>query len=221
MSEPALVLASASPRRLQLLRALGLPFTTMVSNIDERALSASYRGQPHDLALWLAERKARAVAAADRAAHRLILAADTTVIFQGRELGKPKDVADAVAMLRSLRGQQHEVITGLVLLPTHTEQMLRTQARTVVTMRPYSDADIAAYVASGDPLDKAGSYAIQHPEFQPVAHIAGCYPNVMGLPICLVALLLCRIGVALPPGPNMGLCGWYLSCTPPLPEVLR
>jgi septum formation protein len=216
MSNLELVLASASPRRSELLRVLGLPFTVAVSTIDEDTLTATYQGSPQGLALWLAEQKAHDVATAGLTGHRLILAADTTVILQGRQLGKP-----AIVMLRELRGQQHEVVTGVVLLDTRTGQAYRAQASTSVTMRRYGDDEIGAYVASGDPLDKAGAYAIQHPEFRPVACIAGCYLNVIGLPLCLVALLLHCAGIAVPPGRGVGLCGWSLHCTSPLPEALQ
>jgi len=215
-----LVLASASPRRSKLLRALGLPFTQVVSNADEHTLVASYEGSSYDLAIWLAEHKARAVAMTSHGTHRLILAADTTVIFRGRELGKPPNAPAAAALLRELRGQQHDVVTGVVLLDTDTDQALCASACTTVTMRAYSDEEIATYVTSGDPLDKAGAYAIQHHGFHPVEQIAGCYPNVIGLPLCLVVTLLRRVGITPPVRPHVGLCGWSPQCTPPLPEAI-
>lgn len=221
-----LVLASASPRRSQLLGVFGLPFAISASAVDEEMLGANYRGSPYSLACWLAEYKAHDVAAAGQNAPRFILAADTTVIFQGRILGKPADAAVAVAMLRELRGHAHDVVTGVVLLESragaHSPSALwQAQACTAVTMRNYTAAEIASYVASGDPLDKAGAYAIQQEAFHPVEQIAGCYPNVMGLPICLVALLLARAGITPPTRPGVGHCGWSGRCTLPLPDGLR
>jgi len=112
-------------------------------------------------------------------------------------LGKPADGGEAVAMLRRLRGREHLVFSGLAALSPSTGQQATELARTTVWMRPYSDGEISRYVASGDPLDKAGAYAIQHRAFNPVAYIQGCYASVMGLPLCHLMRALSRLGLAL------------------------
>ena len=116
-------------------------------------------------------------------------------------------------MLRRLRGRTHQVITA-VCVATPGRQPLLSYVRTAVQMRPYTDAEIAAYVASGDPLDKAGAYAIQHPDFRPVARLAGCYSNVVGLPLCLVVDLLHAAG-AQPRLPQAVACSHTESWAPP------
>ncbi len=178
-SDRPLVLASSSPRRRDLLSGLGLPFEVIPSGIDE---PVDPSGDPVTQATALAAAKAQEVAG--RAPGRTIVAADTMVVSEGRILGKPDDNAHAAQMLRELRGREHTVVTGLTV-----NQMTASRA-TAVRMRDYSDAEIDAYVATGDPMDKAGSYAIQHPTFRPVASIDGCYCNVVGLPLGLLASLL-------------------------------
>jgi septum formation protein len=127
--------------------------------------------------------------------HLLIVAADTTVALDGQMLGKPVDEADAERMLRALRGRTHHVHTGLVVIELATNRVVSAAHTAVVTMRPYSDKEIAAYIASGDPMDKAGAYGIQHSEFQPVSHLDGCYTGVMGLSVCDLLLILHRLGL--------------------------
>ena len=179
-----LILASNSPRRRQLLALTGIPFVVRVADVDESQLANEF---PADYVLRLAETKARAVPAE---ADQIILAADTTVVDGTDILGKPKDAAEAVAMLKRLRGHTHQVYTGIALLRLSDGLLLTDLCVTDVPMRDYSDEEIQAYVASGDPLDKAGAYAIQHPEFHPVARMDGCYASVMGLPVCHVILLM-------------------------------
>lgn len=242
MSDLPLYLASASPRRRELVAALGRRFIATVAPVDEAALTASYSGPAHGLAEHLARRKAlaaRAQLASTLAEPALVLAADTTVLLDGRVLGKPRDDADADAMLRALRGRTHTVITGVAVArvepqPTavasdaaHVSQPpVRSLAiATRVHMRDYSDAEIAAYVASGDPLDKAGAYAVQHAGFHPVSTIEGCYLAVVGLPLCAVHALLATIRGRRPTRPHTGLaaptaCPWSSECRPPLPAVL-
>jgi septum formation protein len=181
---PLLVLASASPRRRELLARLGLPFHVVPAHVDESPLPGE---APADLANRLAASKAAAVLAERPSA--IVLAADTVVSHAGQALGKPTNVADAVRLLRALRGRRHEVITA-VCVARAGHPLLAAASHTAVWMRRYTDAEIAAYVATGDPFDKAGAYAIQHPLFRPVARLVGSYTNVVGLPLGLVAELL-------------------------------
>ncbi len=129
-------------------------------------------------------------------AFRWIVGADTAVVDGSDILGKPADAAEAAAMLRRLRGRSHTVMTGVAVLDTATGRLETAVERTTVVMRAYSDAEIAAYVASGDPMDKAGAYAIQNRAFAPVARIEGCYANVVGLPLCTLACLLRALGAS-------------------------
>lgn len=191
---PHLILASQSPRRQQFLRDLGLVFVIMAADIDETPRPGE---TPVALARRLAEEKARAVAGslpAD-APPALIIAADTVVAVGDRVLGKPADAADATAMLARLRGRSHRVHSGVSVLSTADGRQSTRVNSTRVTMRAYTDAEIAAYVASGDPLDKAGAYAIQHPAFAPVARLEGCLSGVMGLPLGDLRDLLATFGV--------------------------
>ena len=188
-----LVLASASPRRRQLLASLGLPFDVVAPDVDESPLAGE---SAERLAIRLAASKVAAVAA-DRP-DAVVLGADTVVAQAGESLGKPVDAAAAVDMLRQLRGRRHAVITGVsVRAPGGT--VGSATVRTQVLMRNLSDREIADYVARGEALDKAGAYAIQDTAFQPVDSFRGCYTNVVGLPLCLTAGLLRGAGVELPP----------------------
>ncbi len=193
---PILILASNSPRRRQLLALTGLPFAVSAANVDE---STRPNESPANYVLRLAETKARAIQAE---AGQIILAADTTVVDGNDILGKPQDAAEAIAMLRRLRGHAHQVYTGVALLRVSDGTLLKDVCVTDVPMRDYSDDEILAYVATGDPLDKAGAYAIQHPEFRPVSMpsnghtgMDGCYASVMGLPLCHVTRMLRELGV--------------------------
>lgn len=184
-----LILASNSPRRRQLLVLTGIPFVVSVASVDE----TEYPNEtPADYVLRLAETKARAVPAE---ADQFVLAADTTVVDGSDILGKPKDGAEAVSMLKRLRGHTHQVYTGIALLRASDGLLLKDICVTDVPMREYSDEELQAYVATGDPLDKAGAYAIQHPEFHPVERMAGCFASVMGLPVCHVILLMRKMGL--------------------------
>jgi MAF protein len=196
-SSPPLLLASASPRRRQILSLLGLPFGVGVSPIDEEAMQASYQGPIEGLAQWLAERKAVGAHTLPEAAGHLVITADTTVLLNGEELGKPRDKAHARELLLRLRDRWHHVVTGVSVSRRIDDQIQIQSASctTPVLMRPYSEEEIAAYIATGDPLDKAGSYGIQHPDFQPTERINGCYLNVVGLPLCVVVNLLAEFGV--------------------------
>ena len=189
----AFILASSSPRRRELLASLGVSFTIASPDIDE----TQHPGEPP---LTYVQRLSQAKAAhiarqTDTPAY--ILAADTVVIHHNAVLGKPVDANEARAMLRQLCGQAHRVCTALTLIPA-AGQALTEVTCTTVTMRYYTDAEIEAYIATGDPFDKAGSYAIQHPEFAPVAHINGSYSNVVGLPLETLRELLNQTGWVLP-----------------------
>ena len=198
--KPLLVLASNSPRRRQLLGLTGWKFTVSVANVDE---SEKANESPTEYVLRLAEEKARAVYADD---NQIVLAADTTVVDGTDILGKPQDHADATAMLKRLRGHTHQVYTGIALFRPRDKRstpqsgsvdgfLLKDLCVTDVPMRNYSDEEIDAYVQTGDPLDKAGAYAIQHPQFQPVADLSGCFASVMGLPVCHVIRLMRQMDI--------------------------
>jgi len=184
-----LVLASNSPRRRQLLSLAGWAFKVSAANVDESQLPNE---SPSDYVLRLAETKAYAVKAD---ADQIVLAADTTVVDGMDILGKPMDNAEAEAMLTRLRGHTHQVYTGVALLRLSDGLLLKDLCVTGVPMRDYSHEEIHAYVQTGDPLDKAGAYAIQHPDFHPVASLSGCYASVMGLPMCHVILLMRKMNI--------------------------
>ncbi len=186
-----LILASNSPRRRQLLELYGWPFQVIAAEVDERPLAGE---APRDYVLRLAKSKANAVAALAPAG-AVVIAADTTVVESGEILGKPLDAAEAESMLRRLRGHTHQVYTGLAILHVDDGRLLCDWCVTEVPMRAYSDEEMRAYIASGDPLDKAGAYAIQHPGFQPVQALSGCFANVMGLPVCHLTRTLRKLGL--------------------------
>jgi septum formation protein len=191
MGEPCLILASNSPRRRELLALGGWTFQVNVAEVDE----GEHPGEaPDDYVLRLAKSKAQACAASARE-DWIILAADTTVVFRGSILGKPRDESEAKEMLASLRGQTHQVYTGLALLRPSDGTLVTDLCVTDVPMRAYSDEELESYIASGDPLDKAGAYAIQHPGFHPVESLAGCYASVMGLPLCHLARSLRKMEI--------------------------
>jgi septum formation protein len=173
-----LVLASQSPRRAEILRHAGIPFLVRAAPVDETPLADE---SPEQYVERLAEAKALAVPAAP---DEIVLGADTTVVADQQVLGKPLDAADARRMLRLLSGRRHEVLTGIFLRGVGAA--VRDCARTAVWFRDLSDPEIDDYVASGEPMDKAGAYAIQGLASKYVEKIEGCYSNVMGLPVSLV-----------------------------------
>ena len=183
-TKAVLLLASASPRRRELLALLGLPFEVTVADVDEDPLADE---SPATLVARLSQAKARAAGSSTGVLFGMasaVIACDTVVALDGALLGKPRDAAEAIAMLRRLGGRFHDVYSAVTLLEPPTSRALTDVARTQVAMRAYSDDEIAVYVASGDPLDKAGAYAIQHAGFHPVTELQGCYANVVGLPLC-------------------------------------
>ena len=189
---PLLILASNSPRRRQLLALGGWMFGMDISDVDETRLPAE---APADYVRRLAEAKARAVLPRAREEH-VIIGADTAVVIDGDVLGKPTDEREARQMLTRLRGRTHQVYTGISILRASDENVWTNVVVTDVPMRAYSEEEIERYIESGDPMDKAGAYGIQNPNFQPVASMAGCYASVMGLPLCSLSMLLRQAGVA-------------------------
>ena len=159
-TSPPLLLASASPRRRQILSLLGLPFEVCASPLDEEATQERYQGPIEGLAQWLAERKAVEAHTLPQAAGHLVITADTTVLLSSEVLGKPRDTAHARELLLALRDRWHRVVTGVSVSRRMDDQLQIQSASctTPVLMRSYSEEDIAAYIATGDPLDKAGSY---------------------------------------------------------------
>jgi septum formation protein len=189
-----IVLASASPRRQELLRNAGIPFTVCPANIPEIPSAGE---SPRDCAERLAREKARAVLLQQPG--KFVLGADTIVVVDGEILGKPRDEADAMRMLRLLSGRTHQVITGVCLVGPSLEtgnQKLETgfedtrSETTLVTMTALTDDDIHSYVATGEPMDKAGAYAIQGMASRWIPRIDGDYFNVVGLPVALVHRML-------------------------------
>jgi septum formation protein len=174
-----LVLASRSPRRAELLAAAGLEFALRVADVDESPRDGE---DPFVYAVRLAIDKACGVPLNDG---EIVLAADTTVVLGKEIMGKPKDAADATRMLRALAGQKHAVITA-ICLRYGVDEVETDVSQTYVWFIPLSDAEIADYVASGEPMDKAGAYAIQGLASKFIDRIEGCYSTVVGLPMSLV-----------------------------------
>ncbi len=185
-----LVLASASPRRRGLIDALCAP-VELVAPEDEEAPRRNGE-TPEEFVLRLARSKATEVSG--RVGDAVIIGADTAVVVDGVVLGKPGSPEEATSMLRRLRGRTHRVVTGVSMLDGASGDEFAASKSTDVLMRRYSDEDIAAYVASSGPFDKAGGYAVQDPVFSPAASVEGCYLNVVGLPLCEVVALLTYIG---------------------------
>ena len=186
-----IVLASQSPRRRELLERLGLPFRTLVPDIDERMDRPL---PPAELVAVISAEKARA-AQALAGPEAIVIAADTVVALDGAVLGKPAGEADAARMLSALAGRTHHVYTGLTVL--RGERVRTVSEETAVTFRPLTEQEIAAYVRTGEPLDKAGAYGIQGYGALLVEGIRGDYFNVMGLPVLRLARMLRGFGVDL------------------------
>lgn len=186
-----LILASESPRRRELLALVGLPFKTLAPHISEQQLPGE---PPVDHVCRLSREKAQAVSITLHSP-ALILAADTIVLDGNDILGKPADAQEAALMLRRLRGRTHQVYTAVTLLELPAGRQLSELAASPVSMRDYTDAEVAAYIATGDPFDKAGAYGIQHQGFHAAAGFQHCFANVMGLPLCHVVRLLRRAGL--------------------------
>ncbi len=173
-----LVLASRSPRRAEILRQAGIPFVVRPADVDEAPL-AHERAQ--DYVKRVALDKAMAIAAGP---DEIVLGADTTVVVRGEILAKPLDATDAVRMLEALSGRRHQVITGICL--KSAGRVVQDRSETSVWFARLSPQDIAEYVASGEPMDKAGAYGIQGLASKFIQRVEGCYFNVVGLPVALL-----------------------------------
>jgi len=191
-----LVLASASPRRQELLRNAGISFDVQPADIPEDPL-------PGESAKDCAERLARekAIAVARQRPHDVVLGADTVVVVDGQLLGKPSDAADAARMLRLLSGREHQVITGVCLVVSGVSSV--SSEATFVTVDELTGKDIADYIASGEPMDKAGAYAVQGVASRWIPRIEGDYSNVVGLPVALVARMLREISSQFSESPRL------------------
>jgi MAF protein len=210
-----LVLASASPRRRELLALLGFPFKATTTDINEDIRAAE---PPEQYALRLSREKA-AAAAVHADSDALILAADTIVVDGTDVLGKPADAVEAAAILRRLRGVTHRVYTAVTLWNTASNRTLSDLASSPVQMRRYSDDEITRYIASGDPFDKAGAYAIQHAGFQPADNFIHCMANVMGLPLCHITRMMRRASIE-PPADVPAACQAHINYQCPVFESI-
>lgn len=190
MEKLKFVLASNSPRRRQLFGLGGWEFTVIAADVDETPFENE---SPREYVVRLAKAKAGMIQAR-AGSDAVIVGSDTTVADGDEILGKPIDGEDARRMLKQLRGRAHRVFTGIAIL--HRGRMVTDLCVTDVPMRDYSDDEIEAYIKTGDPMDKAGAYAIQHPGFKPVDVLEGCYASVMGLPMCHVLRALSQFDIA-------------------------
>jgi len=191
-----LVLASASPRRQELLRNAGITFEVQPAHIPEDPL-------PGEAAKDCAERLARekALAVAQQRPHDIVLGADTVVVVDGQLLGKPSDAADAARMLRMLSGREHQVITGVCLVVNGQPSV--ASETTLVTVSEITDKEIGEYVATGEPMDKAGAYAIQGIASRWIPRIEGDYSNVVGLPVALIFRMLREVSSQVSESPRL------------------
>ena len=183
-----IVLASSSPRRSHLLRQIGLSFEVVSPDVDESRFT--FDDDPPGTAERLALAKARSVSGRIDADGRLVLGADTVVLFDGQVLGKPVDARDAYNMLRRLTGNSHRVLTGFALLDPDTDRSVTGHEWTTVFMRECTDGEISAYVDTGEPLDKAGSYGAHALGAGLITRVEGCFYNVIGLPLARLLLAL-------------------------------
>jgi MAF protein len=208
---PQFILASGSPRRRELLSWFPWSFSVVVPNIDEQRREGE---KPFDYVSRLSAEKAALVARASDG-NTVVLGADTIVLLaddldhpdDGELLGKPADPDEATAMIKKLRGRKHLVCTAMTLVNATGGKIgveITRLTRTIVTMRDYSDEEIAAYVATGDPADKAGAYAIQNEQFHPVADLDGSYNNVVGLPTETLRMMALVTGWLPEPSLNSG-----------------
>ena len=186
----AIILASESSRRVDILRSLGISFSIIPPDIDELRRKDE---SPRDFVLRMSHEKAHKVG--DHFPDKWVIGADTVVVSKGRVLGKPKDENDAFHMLKSLRGKWHKVITGYCVLNVSKNVMYRDAVETRVFVRDLTDGEIMRYIETSEPLGKAGSYAVQGKGGYMVKEIKGSYSNVVGLPICEVAEVLLSLGV--------------------------
>ncbi len=201
----SLTLASASPRRRELMDTLGLEFTVTPADLTEEPIPGE---SPQDMVRRLSQEKAQAVAATMNTG--LVIGADSTVVFEGQAVGKPVDDDDARRMLRQLSGTTHHVATGLTVIDAASGRTLSDAMTSQITLRELSEQEIEASIASGVPRDKAGAYAVQDTELRPAADWEGCYNNIVGLPICRLLEMLRELGYRFPEGwsvPSAIACG--------------
>jgi septum formation protein len=189
MTTPLLILASSSPRRQELIRSLGLPYEIISSNADE---SVDDKLTPAEIVEVLSLRKAQTVCEVIRSSDKqgIVIGSDTIVVFEGQILGKPKDGKDSFRMLSALQGNTHQVFSGVACVDSQTGAFQVSHRVTNVTMKSLTDEQIRRYIATGEPQDKAGSYAIQGLGATIVEGIEGDYFNVVGLPLSLLSDLL-------------------------------
>ena len=189
-----ITLASASPRRQEILATLGLEFQVVPANLDEEP-------RPGESAQELVQRLswAKAMAVVPQVSGGYVVGADSVVVHNGRLLGKPADAAEARQMLRELRGTEHQVTTGVTVTEVASGRSLTDTVTSNISLRNFSDGEMEASIASGAPLDKAGAYAIQDSALRPAASMSGCYSNVVGLPLCRLVEMLEELGCPLPP----------------------
>ena len=201
----ALTLASASPRRQELMDILGLEFDIKPADLNEAPLPGEI---PVDMVKRLSAEKAKAIAATLDSG--LVIGADSTVVFQGQAVGKPINDEDARRMLGELSGTTHHVSTGITVVDAGSGKTLSDAMTSRVTLRHLSEQEIEASVASGVPRDKAGAYAIQDTELRPASDWQGCYNNIVGLPVCWLLEMLHELGYQFPEGwdtPEEIVCG--------------
>jgi MAF protein len=202
-----LILASTSPRRRELLSGLGVEFQVMPPSASEDPIPNE---TPQELVKRLALDKAMSIASnihsghtpsssPDLAGGAFVIGGDSTVVLGDRVMGKPADSGEARRMLEALRGREHQVMTGVAVVDTNDLRAHASTRISTVIMREYSDEEIEAYVASGEPLDKAGGYAVQDKVFRPAARLEGCYTGTMGLPLCTLMDLLKDAGSQIVP----------------------
>ena len=207
MTNEYLVLASTSPRRRELLGCLGIEFQVKPANVLE---IMNDQEDPRDMVVRLALSKARKVARS--LSGGTVIGGDSAVVTDGQVLGKPEDATEATWMLKCLRGKEHQVMTGVAVVSAAGGRELTSSQTSAVTMRVYTDAEIEAYVSSGEPMDKAGAYAVQDKAFRPAVQVEGCYANVMGLPLCLLVDLLKEAGYEFRPGHKFQVPGECSQC---------
>jgi MAF protein len=213
------VLASKSPRRSELMALTGWSFTVLVNPVDESVMAGE---APEDYVRRVSLAKALASQMSiskDLISEKFILSCDTAVVSDGKILGKPMDIADAVQMLTRLRGRVHQVFSVVTVIDRADESLHQEMCVTDVPMRRYNLEEMLEYVNSGDPMDKAGAYAIQNSYFHPVEKFKGCYANVMGLPLCHLTRLMGNLGVR--PKENLPeVCQEYLNYDCPIAQIV-
>ncbi|MFO7578198.1 MAG: Maf family protein [Pelovirga sp.] len=195
MLKAELVLASASPRRRELLAQIGLHFRIIPSTAVETELAGE---TPADMVRRLSLSKASEVAGRCDNSARWVIGSDTIVVLEDEVLGKPRDNAHAAVMLRKLSGHSHRVLSGFAVIDRQQQRQRVEAVTTVVRFRQLTEEEIARYIATGEPADKAGAYAIQGIGACFVSGIEGSYSNVVGLPLCRLTLALKELGVPLP-----------------------